>query len=127
MTVSCAFHTSHVSLSPLHAPTLYPRSPRSVDDWWDDEPTTSEAELARFQLIGRTLSPVVAAAVTAAVLTSSAPFGAAAVPMVAAACSGAFMFQRNVHQARVGIKAQPLLQPHPTLPHPTLPLHSGPR
>ena len=69
------------------------------DDWWDDEPTSSEAELARWQLVGRIVSPIAAASAAAATLQLAAPFGEAPPPMVAAAVAGAFMLQRNVHMA----------------------------
>jgi len=72
-----------------------------VSDWWDDEPTAAEAELARFQCIGRVVSPIVAAAATSATLHYASPFGGAPVNMVAAAISGAFMYERNLHQILV--------------------------
>ena len=70
-----------------------------VDDWWDDEPTAAEAELAHYRLIGRTLSPLVAALTFTAVARRQAPFGAVPAPMVSAAVAGGFMLQRNIRLA----------------------------
>ena len=67
-----------------------------VEDWWDDEPTTGEAEQSRWQLVGRLVSTTAAAAAAASASTVVLP-GGTSTASAAAAVAGAFMFQRNLH------------------------------
>ena len=68
-----------------------------VQDWWDDEPTTAEAEKARWQLVGRLVSTAAAAAAAASAALQPVvlPSGTSTAS-TAAAVAGAFMFQRNM-------------------------------
>ena len=67
-----------------------------VQDWWNDEPTTAEAEQARWTIVGRLVSTPAAAAAASTLLQPVVLPGGTSTASAAAAVAGAFMFQRNL-------------------------------